>query len=91
MKKKHPPVYYHIRSAVRWSLVVAIGSAATIGVIKVSEMGQLPECDVHINVDFTWNSQDFASLNPGKTLSDCRHPDDVILNTDGTWSWIQER
>jgi len=91
MKKKHPPVYFHIRSAVRWTLVLALGSAFTIGVIKVSEMGDLPECDVHLNVNFTWNAEDFASLNPGKTLNDCRQPDDAILNMDGTWEWIQER
>lgn len=91
MKKKHPPVYYHIRSAVRWGLVLAIGSVATIGMIKFSELGDLPECDVHLKVNFTWNSEDFASLNPGMTLNDCRQPDDVILDMDGTWDWIQER
>ena len=87
MKKKHPPVYYHIRSAVRWALVLGIASAGMIGCIKVSEMGDLPECDVHLNVNFTWNSEDFVSLNPGKTLADCRHPDDVVLDMDGTWDW----
>jgi hypothetical protein len=87
MKKKHPPVYYHIRSAVRWALVLGIASAGMIGCIKVSEMGDLPRCDVRLNVNFTWNAEDFASLNPGKTLNDCLHPLDVVLDMDGTWDW----
>jgi hypothetical protein len=52
-------------------------------------MGDKPECDVHLNFNFTWNADDFASLNPNMTLNDCRHPDDVVLSMDGTWDWFQ--
>jgi hypothetical protein len=90
-KTTHTPIYFAVRSAVRFLFWGCALSALTIGVVKVSEMGDKPECDVHLNFNFTWNTDDFASLNPNMTLNDCRHPDDVILSMDGTWDWIQEK
>ena len=64
-----------------------------VGCLNLSESigpDAKPECDVHMNVDFTWNVQDFASLHPNMTLNDCRHPNDVVLSEDGRWDWLDE-
>lgn len=90
MKKKHPPIYYKIRSAVRFAFWGSLAAGTLIGAMRLTE-DKRPECDVKLNFDFTWNSEDFASLNEGLTLDQCRQPDDVVLHMDGTWDWIQER
>lgn len=89
-KTNHTNTYYFTRSIVRFSfwMVVAGLVGTCFGLILNATDNSLPECDVHLNFNFTWNVEDFASLNPNMTLNDCRHPDDVVLASDGTWDWF---
>lgn len=89
-KTNHSNIYYHTRSIVRfcfWMTVAGLLGAGCGAVMNATD-NSLPECDVHLNVNFTWNVEDFASLNPNMTLDDCRHPDDVVLSGNGTWDWF---
>jgi hypothetical protein len=88
--KQKSNLYYTVRTAVRfvfWSSVIA---GLALGTIKFSEIGDAPRCDVTLNFDFTWNVKEFSTLNPNTTLSECTHPQDVILSFDGTWDWVQD-
>lgn len=82
--------YYTLRSAVRfifWGTVLAVIMWIITTSIAVFASDEMPDCDVTLERDFTWNAGEFAVLNPTKTLADCRHYQSVVLSEDGTWDW----
>jgi len=92
-KTNHTNTYYFTRSIVRFSfwMVVAGLVGTCFGLVLKATDNSLPECDVTLDISagrFTWNIEDFPSLNPNMTIDDCRHPDDVVLDKDGTWDWF---
>ncbi len=88
--KQKSNLYYAVRTFVRVAFWSSVAAGLTIGIIKVSEIGMEPECDVTLNVDFTWNAKEFPNLNQDTTLNECLHPADVVLSPDGTWDWVQD-
>lgn len=80
--RKHPPIYYTVRSVVRWTFW---GTLTFFGVVFVGRSVDTapPRCEVNINADFTWS-------NPrGVDVSKCSQPNNVLLKGDGTWEWKQ--
>jgi hypothetical protein len=83
--KKHTPIYYTIRSAVR----VTVWGGITFGLLLglVSHYGdKTPSCPVRI-----------VSASPALWESDtpidvreCIAPAYMVLNQDGSWQWVGE-
>lgn len=78
--RTHPPVYYTVRSFVRfavWMLLVAIflGGCTALSL----SLDEPPRCDVHLSAASTWTADHPVNL------SRCTHPDGILLNADGTW------
>lgn len=85
--RQHPPIYYTIRTCVRWLFWTTVATAILSGVMVTLDYFQYrnadPVCDVTVNRDFTWkwNGTPVA-------LSECRAPSDIVLNDDGRWDWF---
>jgi hypothetical protein len=85
--KQHPNYYYKIRSVVRATFWSGLCGGLLFGAIKVSDSygDKRPECDVTVNVDFTWDNN---TTNP-IDLATCRAPHQMVLESDGTWGWYE--
>lgn len=80
--RKHPPIYYKVRSVVRWTFWTGIAMLGVVYLGRVVDTAPT-KCDVQVNRDFTWS-------NPkGVDISQCSHPVNVILHEEGTWEWEQ--
>ena len=44
-----------------------------------------PECDVTVNVDFTWVNNGTTRIDP--TM--CENPNGIVLESNGTWRWYE--
>ena len=81
----HPPIYYTVRTAVRftfWSSLVL--GTVIIGrwiVNRAYDDGR-PACPVVVNRDFTW-----SRVGDPFHLAECRPPTGIVLERDGTWRW----
>lgn len=87
MNYYHPPIYYTIRSIIRWTFWSGVVFVLIIIFGKfVSLFDGEPDtpCPAILNIDFTW-SPAVDSID----LKSCRHPNNVILKEDGTWEWEQ--
>lgn len=88
MKANHPPVYYDIRTAVRfafWSSL-AIGLVITL----TSHLGDhRPSCDIQVVSASPpmWESRDGAPID----VSKCVAPAYMVLNQDGSWQWVEDK
>lgn len=84
--KQHPPIYYTIRSAVRWVfwtlLATVILGGCMAGLDAIQSRNAKPMCDITVNRDFTWewNGTPVA-------LTECAPPEDIVINTNNTWDW----
>ena len=85
-KHKHPNYYYGIRTVVRFVFWTGLAGGLLYGASALGNKladDPRPECDVTVNVDFTW-------VNNGTTMIDltnCEHPTGIVLESDGTWRW----
>lgn len=80
--KYHPPIYYKVRSVVRWVFWTGIVMLGVVYLGRVVDT-QPPTCNVRVNFDFTWD-------NPNNVdISKCQHPDNVVLHRNGTWKWLE--
>ncbi len=83
----HSPMYYKVRSVVRFAFWSAVGlgvfSLLNFVLNGVSEDNSKPVCDVTLDRDFTWSWNGTAIH-----LTTCDSPQDVVLNVDGTWRWF---
>ena len=82
-KQYHPPIYYTVRSAVRWVFWTGVAFLVVLGfgkLVKASEH-QKPACRVNLNLNFTWSPIDSVDLDK------CQHPRNVVLHEGGTWEW----
>lgn len=83
--KKHPPIYYTTRKAVRTIVWGGLALGLTLGI--VSHFGDdTPLCDIRI-----------VSASPPLWESDapvdvtkCVAPQYMVLNQDGSWQWVSE-
>lgn len=85
--KYHPPIYYTIRSIVRFVFWTTIATAVTFALVmgaeRISEHGMLPVCDVTVDYeDFTWVWNGTPT-----SLSECRSPEDIVLLDNHYWEW----
>ena len=80
--------YYAVRTCVRFAFWSSIAAGFAIAVIKVSEIGDKPSCSASLNVDFTWNPKNPNIKAGDVNLSECSHPDYVVLLNTGTWDWV---
>lgn len=83
---QHPPIYYTVRSCVRWLFWTVLGFAIFAGLVRLSDAIYLrnadPVCNVNVARDFTWTWNGTAV-----PLTECRSPEDIVLNQNGTWEW----
>ncbi len=79
MKKKHPPIYYNVRTIVRCAFWGSIATAAFIGMMELTDDDR-PFCQGDVRIDFTWEG-------PQQDLSLCQHPHGIVLEDDRTWRW----
>lgn len=86
--QQHPPIYYTVRSAVRWvfwtTFATVLLGGLMVGLDAISRINSDPKpvCDITVNRDFTWNWNSVAI-----PLTDCSAPEDIVVNSDGTWEW----
>lgn len=86
--RQHPDYYYKIRTFVRFTFWGGIAGGLLLGAGILGDKladDPRPECDVTVNVDFTW-------VNNGTTMIDlpnCEHPNGIVLELDGTWRWYE--
>lgn len=81
--KKHPPIYYTIRTTVRtivWGGLALGTFALTIEALDDDR----PSCDITITSPTTWEAN-----NTPIDVTQCVHPANTILNQDGTWDWAE--
>jgi hypothetical protein len=85
--KQHPNYYYKIRSVVRVTFWSGLCGGLLFGAVKLLDTyeDKTPKCEVTTNVDFTWANN---TTNP-IDLSTCRHPQGIVLESDGTWRWYE--
>jgi hypothetical protein len=78
----HPPIYYRVRSVVRWTFWTSIFFLTVVYLGYVVNTNK-PDCDIQVDRNFTWS-------NPkGVDITACSAPNNVILNKDGTWRWAE--
>lgn len=79
--RKHPPIYYTIRTVVRycfWTSVV-IGGVQTA--VWISNLNDKPACPISLNEDFHYTTNE--SFDPNT----CSPGDNVVLVDAQHWSW----
>ena len=79
----HPPIYYKVRSIVRWLFWTMVYFIALVLFGLVLEGDQSQECDVDLLFNFTWTSDKPIDL------SQCVPPSNVTLFRDGRWAWTE--
>ena len=84
---EHPPIYYSVRTLVRfafWS-ALTLGSAFGLSTLAnhINARDSKPVCDITVNRNFTWTWN-----SPAVPLTDCLAPEDIVVNIDGTWDWF---
>ena len=79
----HPPIYYTVRSVVRWAFWTGLvsGVFATAGWASSTLMGHKEECPVRLSSDFT-----YVAVEPF-TVGECEAPPYVVLYDGETWGW----
>lgn len=82
--KKHPPIYYTVRTAVRTLFWGGLALGAFVTVVEALDDDR-PPCDITIVSPTRWEAND-APVN----VSECVAPAYVVLNQDGTWDWVDE-
>lgn len=83
--KKHPPVYYTVRSLVR--RVVWGGLAFGLVLGAVSYFGDdTPLCDIRI----VSASPPLWESDTPVDVRECVAPQYMVLNQDGSWHWVGE-
>lgn len=85
--KQHPTYYYRIRTFVRFMFWYGVVLILLFGAIKVSNSysDTRPKCEVTTSVDFTWENNTGSPID----LANCRHPQGIVLESDGTWGWYE--
>jgi hypothetical protein len=82
--KKHPPVYYTIRTAVR-TLVWGGLALGTLAIAIEATDDDRPTCDIRIVSPTRWEAN-----SPSVDVSKCVAPAYMVLNQGGTWEWVTE-
>ena len=79
----HPPIYYTIRSVVRWAFWtgLAMGLFATAGWVSSTMSGEQSACPVSLRPDFT-----YVQVEPFD-VGECEPPPYVVLYDSETWGW----
>jgi hypothetical protein len=83
-QKAHPPIYYTVRTIVRFMFWTAVLFGLLFAVTKAN--GENNECDVVVTQSFSWRWADDAKV---RDLDKCSDPANTVLNEDGTFIWKQ--
>lgn len=84
LMKKHPPIYYTIRTAVRTLVWGGLAVGAFVLAIEATDDDR-PACDITITAPAKWESNG-SPVN----VSECVAPAYMVLSQDGTWKWVGE-
>lgn len=81
----HPPIYYKVRSVVRFVFwfAVAVAFVFGFGALVNRNDDDARNCPVELWRDFTWTSINNQTFD----LDACEHPTGIVLLPDGTWWW----
>lgn len=82
--KKHAPIYYTIRTAVRTVFWGGLALGAFALVVEATDDDR-PACDIRITAPAKWEATG-APVN----VSECVAPAYMVLNQDGSWHWVGE-
>lgn len=79
----HPPIYYSVRTVVRWVFWSLAMWGLLLTLSWVSNLGDKPECPITLNDDFTYTA------NKTFVLGECYAGHNITLNGNNTWEWTQ--
>lgn len=82
--KKHTPIYYTIRTAVRTLFWGGLALGAFALVVEATDDDR-PLCDVTIVSPTQWEAKG-APVD----VSSCVAPAYMVLHENGTWNWVEE-
>ena len=79
--KPHPPIYYKIRTVVRFAFWGSVGAGLTACASWFAQLDDKPACPITLNSDFTYESHgsfDRSSCDAGRN---------VVLVDSTRWEW----
>ena len=79
----HPPIYYTIRTLVRFMFYTGIALAIMWAFLSLAK-DEKAYCNVKLNENFTWRWNGSP-----QGLDTCAHPELTILHDNFTYSWVQ--
>jgi hypothetical protein len=87
--RKHAPIYYTIRTAVRVAFWGGLASATLLGLVELTDDDR-PDCNITINANFTWEVGDYKARYGDQPVTECYIDPMYVLHDDGRWSWIED-
>jgi len=81
--KQHPPIYYTVRSLIRWTVWLVLPMIVMSALIVSIQPAELPDCPLTFNRDFTYEDHGYV-----EGMS-CHMPYNVAIDGEGAWHWTK--
>jgi len=88
MTTTHSPLYYGVRSAVRFVFWGTAGVLSVFGIGRLADIANTDNdnsCPIVLGKNFTWENDGQVFVD----ISKCDAPTNVTLNQNGTWGWTE--